>query len=247
MTQASEEVPDTRTHYRESPGEIAVSRRPEALATSFFVRQLRAAGLAPVTETVVAGRDVELAEALAVCRASLPLLGKLIELRAGANAAGQAATPGPLPIERAASLPVQPRHIGQAMTDWESFCRRLIALRGEVSPGGPKVFWYPIVGEPLDRDGRCQGDSSGEEVLRGIALARLLLPAEFIVQAPLAVLGPKLAQVALDFGASHLGYVAFDGQTPNHALVADPSLLDELLGSCLPTSLKAESQPTPAP
>jgi hypothetical protein len=54
------------------------------------------------------------------------------------------------------------------------------------------------------------------------------------------VLGPKLAQVALDFGASYLGCVALDGQTPNDPLVADPSVLDELLGSCLPTSLKEQ-------
>ena len=78
------------------------------------------------------------------------------------------------------------------------------------------------------------------EVLRAIALARLVLPAEIEVRAPLATLGSKLAQVALDFGASHLGYVAPEGQTPNDPLVADPSVLDELLGSCHPTSLKEE-------
>ena len=82
----------------------------------------------------------------------------------------------------------------------------------------------------MDRDLGCDGDFTGVEVLRAIALARLVLPAEIEVRAPLATLGPKLAQVALDFGASHLGYVALDGQTPNDPLVADPSVLDELSG-----------------
>ncbi len=63
------------------------------------------------------------------------------------------------------------------------------------------MFWYPIIDKPLDRDHTCDGGFTGAEVLRAIALARLLLPAEIQVQAPLATLGPKLAQVALDFGA----------------------------------------------
>ena len=85
----------------------------------------------------------------------------------------------------------------------------------------------------MDRDHGCDGNFTGVEVLRAIALARLVLPAEIEVRAPLATLGPKLAQVALEFGASHLGYVAPDGQTPNDPLMADPSVLDELaLRSC---------------
>ncbi len=84
---------------------------------------------------------------------------------------------------------------------------------------------------------------TGVEVLRAIALARLVLPAEIEVRAPLATLGPKLAQVALDFGASHLGYVAPDGQTPNDPLVADPSVLDELLGSISRTEIDATADP----
>jgi 2-iminoacetate synthase ThiH len=77
------------------------------------------------------------------------------------------------------------------------------------------------------------------DVLRAIALARLVLPAEIEVWAPLATLGPKLAHVALDFGASHLGYVALDGQTPNDPLLAAPSLLDELLQSISRTEINA--------
>jgi 2-iminoacetate synthase ThiH len=92
----------------------------------------------------------------------------------------------------------------------------------------------------LDQDHVCDGDFTGVEVLRAIALARLLLPAEVEVRAPLATLGPKLAQVALDFGASHLGYAALDGQTPDDPLVAPAAMLDELLNGCLRTSPREE-------
>ncbi len=143
----------------------------------------------------------------------------------------------PLPFERVAAPPDSPQHIGQPLADWESFCRTLIATRGELSPRETKTFWYPIVGRPFDGELGCDVGFTGVDFLRAIALARLVLPARVEIMAPLATLGPKLAQVALDFGASHLGYVALDGQTPNNPLLADPSLLDELLGSCLSTTL----------
>src|SRR5208283_3625441 len=116
----------------------------------------------------------------------------------------------------------------------------LIAIRGKCLLKSDRVFWYPIVTQPLDRGLGCDGNITGVDVLRAIALARLILPAKIQVLAPLATLGPKLAQVALDFGASHLGYVAPDGQVSDDPLLADPSVLEELLGSCLPTSLKEE-------
>jgi hypothetical protein len=134
--------------------------------------------------------------------------------------------------------------VGQALANWESFCEALIKMRSEVLSDGAAVFWYPIVGNSLDRDCKSDDDPTGVEILRAIALARLILPAEVQVQAPLATLGPKLAQVALGFGASHLGYVALDGQVPSDPLVADPGMFEELLGSCLPTSLNAEPTPT---
>jgi hypothetical protein len=200
---------------------------------SFVWRQFSAEGLSAVAEKVAAGRDLELDEALALSRASLPLLGKLVQMRPAASNACDPATA--FPIERVAALPDAPRRIGQPLADWESFCRTLIATRGEVLPGGIARFWYPIVRQPLDRDLACDGGFTGAEVLRAIALARLLLPVGIEVLAPLATLGPKLAQVALDFGASHLGYVAFGGQTPNDPLLADASLLEELMDSCQPT------------
>ena len=237
MTPASEKIPDLVPPCSDNSVEGRVVPQCPALQGGFLWQQLSAAGLAAVAEKVAAGCDMDLEDALLLSRASLPLLGKMVQLRPAAGGARDAAVPAALPIERAASLLESPRGVGQVPAGWESFCRTLISTRGEVCSSGPAIFWYPNVGQSLDRDLGCDGNITGVDVLRAIALARLVLPAEVEVRAPLAMLGPKLAQVALDFGAGHLGYVAPDGQTPNDPLIADPSLLDELVGSCLPTPL----------
>lgn len=208
---------------------------------SLFWRQFRAAGLEAIAEKVSAGRALEFSEAVALSQASLPLLGKLVEMRPAAEDASRAAAPGSLPIDRATTLPDSPRIIGQPLADWAVFCRTLMATRDDRSSNGRLRAWIPLLEKPLDQEIGCDGGFTGVEVLRAIALARLVLPAEIEVRAPLAMLGPKLAQVALDFGASHLGCVALDGQTPGDPLVAESSLLDELSGSCPPTSLREEA------
>ena len=238
------------------PGEGGLAPQSSA-SNGFLWRQLSATGLAAIAEKVAAGRDLDLDEALSLSRVSLPLLAKMVQLRPVASdnvlitlrrdvsnvpptssGAGDTPAAAALPIDRVASLRELRPGIGQGLADWESFCRTLITIRSEVSLNGNANFWYPIVEQPLDRDLACAGNITGAEVLRAISLARLVLPAAMEVRAPLATLGPKVAQVALDFGATHLGYVAPDGQTPDDPLIADPSMLDELLESCSPTCLK---------
>jgi len=231
-------MPDAPSNSGEGGDALPCQSSPD----SFLWRQLGSAGLTAIAEKVAAGRELELDEAIALSRTGLPLLGAIVELRPASCDASDPAAPPALPIARTTTLPESPQCIGQSLSEWESFCRTLIATRGRVSSGAAAVAWYPILDEPLDQLGGGAGGFTGVEVLRAIALARLLLPAEIEVRAPLALLGPKLAQVALDFGASHLGYVAFDGQTPTDPLVADAGMLDELLGSCLPTSLKEETK-----
>ena len=176
-----------------------------------------------MAEKVAAGHDLDLDEALALSRASLPLLGRIIKLRPPASDAGDAAA-GALPIDRVAALPESPTRIGQpwptgsrsaghsSLVGW-TLARRLTA-------SCKTPFLVSDRGAHLHGDRGCDATSTGVEVLRAIALARLVLPAAIQVQAPLATLGPKLAQVALEFGASHLGYVAPEGQTPSDPLIA---------------------------
>ena len=117
-------------------------------------------------------------------------------------------------------------------------------MRPEKNSAEESLAWYPLVTGPLDREGSADGSFTGVDVMRAIALARLLLPAGARIIAPLATLGPKLAQVALDFGATGLGYVAMDGHAASNPLMAEASVLDELLGSCLPTALNSDDSST---
>ena len=228
-------MPDVSRDSRE--GGIALQIPPPH---DFLWRQLETAGLRAIAEKVAAGRPLVLDESIALSHASLPLLGKIVELRPAGSDASNNPAPGALPVERVASRPKLSPCTGQGMTDWESFCQTLITVREEFRPSDIAGFWYPILNAPLDRESPGDGDFTGVDVLRAIALARLILPAEIQIEAPLATLGPKMAQVALGFGASHLGCVAPDGQTSSDPLVADSSLLDELTESCQETTLKGE-------
>jgi hypothetical protein len=227
-------------------GEGDVALQCPSSPDSFLWRQLGSARLRAIAEKIAAGRDLSLDDAISLSRISLPLLGKLVELRPLGGDTVECPPTGAFPIERVSGQPESRSGTGQALADWESFCQSLIDVRSGTSPGDGSSCWYPSLNQRLDCNPLdCENtgnDFTGVDVLRAIALARLVLPARFEVQAPLASLGPKLAQVALDFGASHLGYVALDGETPSDPLVADPSLLDELLGSSLPTSLTEEPQ-----
>ena len=225
----------------------ATEELPETIETSpsgtenFVMRQFRTAGLLALADKVRNGLPLDMDDALTLCHVSLPLLAKLIQLRPW----GVDDDPALLPVDRIAEMPERATHIGQPLGDWESFCRTLIANREELTTRAESVAWFPALTEPLDRESTANGSFTGAEVLRAIAVARLVLPESVEVRAPLAMLGPKLAQVALSFGASHLGYVAVDGQPSSDPLMAESLVLEELLGDCQPTSVKDNPQPAP--
>ena len=99
-----------------------------------------------MAEKVTAGHDLEMDDALALSRAGLSLLGQIVQLRPAASDACDMAAD--LPIDRVASRPESPRFVGQALANWQSFCRALIEMRSEVPPDGAATFWYPIVRNP---------------------------------------------------------------------------------------------------
>ncbi len=235
--------------------------RESAACKGLFQRQLLAAGLEASAEKLSAGRLLNLDDALLLARAGLPLLARVVQM-CGACSTGfsrlecrqsesgcealDTIPPGggtsstALPIQRVDSAADLPRHSAQPLTDWETLCRELLALRDDLAATGETVAWYPQVAWPPDENGPSADNFTGVEVLRAIVLARLLLPASVQIIAPLATLGPKLAQVALEFGATHIGYLAADGQLPAGPLLADPDVLEELQGSCMPTVLKED-------
>ncbi len=89
----------------------------------------------------------------------------------------------------------------------------LIAELLEVRAFGHLAAWAPQLATPPDRSELAGGDPLGADVIRAVAIARLALPSRVEIRAPVAMLGPKLAQVALGFGATHLGPAAVDART----------------------------------
>ena len=61
---------------------------------------------------------------------------------------------------------------------------------------------------PLSREQSVQVPTTGYEDVRAVALARLVLPSVKTIQVDWAQYGPKLAQVALTFGANDLDRVS---------------------------------------
>jgi hypothetical protein len=208
-------------------------------STGLFQRQLSAAGLTDIADKIAAGTTLEFDDAARLSRSGLPLLGRIVELRS--FPVGSTSDDAEIPVERVAKATDLPRQIAQPLTEWVTYCRQLIALREELGTSSEPVAWYPKVNRTPDENASSDDDYTGVEVLRAIALARLLLPENVQIVAPLASLGPKLAQVALEFGATHLGYMACDGQPLENPLSIKIDELNELQRSCSPTSLKEET------
>ena len=126
---------------------------------------------------------------------------------------------------------------GQPLSRDGDFPRELLAVRDGLAGTGRWSAWYPRPGEPLDRSSLEGDEVSGWEVLRAIAVARLVLPGEVEIRAPLATLGAKVAQVALDFGATHLGPVAADPSTAAEWELPGLERFDELIEGCVATAV----------
>lgn len=70
--------------------------------------------------------------------------------------------------------------------------------------------WEPQFNYKLDQLPLEKNAALGLEVLTRICLARLILPQLETIKAPVAILGTELANVAIHFGANHLGQAAVD-------------------------------------
>lgn len=94
-----------------------------------------------------------------------------------------------------------------------SFADCLLAISDKLAFTGKLNTWYPWAKNCVDSfclDGGCV---LGVQLLRAVALGRLLLPNISHVRAPLSLFGVKMAHVALSFGANDFGYAALDAET----------------------------------
>ena len=254
MTPNIQEIPNAAVCLAKDADGAREEFAPEsAVSTRLIQRQLSAAGLEDIAQKVAVGRRLELHDAVLLSRASLPLLGRIVQLSplsvgwtsesVAENGTDSEVHPtsAELPVARVVSAEQLPRLIAQHLTDWETYCRQLIALRDELGASSEPAAWYPKVNRSPDENASSVDDYTGVEILRAIALARLMLPESVQIVAPLTTLGPKLAQVALDFGATHLGYVSCGGEPLENPLAVNMDELKGLQGSCPPTAMTEDS------
>lgn len=110
------------------------------------------------------------------------------------------------------------------------FIETLFLIRSQLLPLRQVSVWFPWSQQILDRGSFCEDQPLGEQLLRAIALGRLLLPEVPFIRAPLSMLGAKVAHVATQFGANDLGFAAVDSQTAEVLGIARLSEVDKMLG-----------------
>ena len=92
------------------------------------------------------------------------------------------------------------------------FLQEFTLIRSEVEPLGHLNTWFPWTAALLDHESG-KAIPIAVQVLRAIALGRLMFPEVPYIRAPLSALGLKVAHVALEFGANDLGFAAVDAGT----------------------------------
>jgi hypothetical protein len=101
------------------------------------------------------------------------------------------------------------------------FLDQLFFIRQTLVPTGLVEVWFPWSSCKLDNGAADEGkEPLGEQFVRAIMLGRLILPRVKYIRAPLSLLGLKVAQLALAFGANDLGFAAVDSNTANSLGIA---------------------------
>ena len=110
-------------------------------------------------------------------------------------------------------LSADPNASDSRLTEFtREFLQEFLLVRSEIEPLGHFSTWFPWTASLLDhRSGKAV--PIAVQVLRAIALGRLMFPETPYIRAPLSALGLKVAHVALEFGANDLGFAAVDSDT----------------------------------
>lgn len=206
-----------------APGECTSFPGPVG---SFVRRQWERSGLLPIAQRLVSGKQLAEEELQQLARAELPLLAKLVEHKrtailptSGQAGSGIVQANHPEEADAAATIgfrvlcrqelrsesgsrPGLPPRFLQELRRWDAWCRSVKVAR----------TWILVLPAPLETGVVTDSQPLGEEVLRAIAVASLVLPNEVEIQASVVDFGIKTAQVSLDFGATRLGLPAADRQ-----------------------------------
>jgi hypothetical protein len=145
-----------------------------------------------------------------------------------------------LPIHREAASAGLQVAVGQqiqplscsAGRDWaERFCDDIEFVRTEIMSSDRCVVWYPWTDHSIKETEAGAAGPLGIQMLRVIALGRLLLPSIKHIRAPWSLLGNSIAHLALTFGANDLGFGAIDYRTAEQLRITRISETTHLAGS----------------
>ena len=93
----------------------------------------------------------------------------------------------------------------------DAFIDLLISIK-ELSESGLVEHWFPFTSKNSDTSIH-DNQPLGAQMLRAVALGRLVLRDVDYIRAPLTMLGVKLSTAAQSFGANDLGFAAVDSRT----------------------------------
>lgn len=242
---------------------------------SFVRRQWERSGLLPIAARVVSDEQLAEEEFQQLASAELPLLAKLVEHKRGGIRRSPAGAPCMNPPSGAAGKGiVEADHPAAAHAAMKRashvVCRQELRSEPEWRPGLPPRFlqelrrwdawcrsvdvrrtWTLVLPSPLETGLADDSQPLGEEALRAIAVAALILPHEVGIRAAVPDLGIKTAQVALEFGATCLGLPDGGRQTGEPAGMPPHEEVQRVLSLARPTpvdsSIPASARRTAAP
>lgn len=119
------------------------------------------------------------------------------------------------------------RHNAERRRITDRFLSDLLIVRSRLTRSGLVAVWFPWAGSSnTGHSNSLAGIST--DIIRSIALARLLLREVEYIRAPLSRFGRQLAEIALWFGANDLGFAAVDSRTAAALGICRMSLISEI-------------------
>ena len=112
----------------------------------------------------------------------------------------------------------------------ERLCLELLVLKRRVGALGRLRVWFPWFRSAVSRFSNIGDQALGIPILRAIALARILLPQEVRIRAPISALGKHLGELSMLCGADDFGYAAVDRETATALGISLMSEVQPLLG-----------------
>lgn len=124
----------------------------------------------------------------------------------------------------------------------ERFIFELLDARARIGITGNLAIWFPWFRSAMRQYHRTTDEALGAPLLRILTLARIVLGSQVAIRAPISLFGRNLAQVALHFGVTDVGYVALNAAAAENLGVPRLSELSFLAAPIVPPVAKVGNQ-----